>query len=171
MTDQLTRESAESVDELGPVDWLVVEFPGSQFKGEIAPALDDLVEAGTIRVLDLVLIKKDEDGSVGFFEISDLDESELGGIVGYETELATLLAAEDVEAVAAAVEPGSSAGLLVWENTWAAPFASAVRRAGGQLVANGRIPVQAILAAIEADLGEDADDETDEDNEARTDGE
>lgn len=171
MTDQLTRESAESVDELGPVDWLVVEFPGSRFKGEIAPALDDLVEAGTIRVLDLVLIKKDEDGSVGFFEISDLDESELGGIVGYETELATLLASEDVEAVAAAVEPGSSAGLLVWENTWAAPFASAVRRAGGQLVANGRIPVQAILAAIEADLGEDADDETDEDSEARTEGE
>ena len=170
MTDQLTRESAESVDELGPVDWLVVEFPGSRFKGEIAPALDDLVEAGTIRVLDLVLIKKDEDGSVGFFEISDLDEGELGGIVAYETELATLLAAEDVEAVAAAVEPGSSAGLLVWENTWAAPFASAVRRAGGQLVANGRIPVQAILAAIEADLDE-ADDEADEDSEARTDGE
>lgn len=171
MTDQLARESAESVDELGPVDWLVVEFPGSRFKGEIAPALDDLVEAGTIRVLDLVLIKKDEDGSVGFFEISDLDESELGGIIGYETELATLLAAEDVEAVAAAVEPGSSAGLLVWENTWAAPFASAVRRAGGQLVANGRIPVQAILAAIEADLGEEADDETDEGSEARTEGE
>jgi hypothetical protein len=161
MTDQLSRETAESVDELGPVDWLVVEFPGSQFKGEIAPALDELVEAGTIRVLDLVLIKKDEDGSVGFFEISDLDESELGTIVAYETELATLLGAEDVEAVAEAVEPGSSAALLVWENTWAAPFASAVRRAGGQLVATGRIPIQALLAAIEADL-EDAEDTSDE---------
>jgi hypothetical protein len=161
MTDQLSRETAESVDELGPVDWLVVEFPGSQFKGEIAPALDELVEAGTIRVLDLVLIKKDVDGSVGFFEISDLDESELGGIVAYETELATLLGAEDVEAVAEAVEPGSSAALLVWENTWAAPFASAVRRAGGQLVATGRIPIQALLAAIEADL-EDAEDTSDE---------
>jgi Family of unknown function (DUF6325) len=157
MTDQLSRETAESVDELGPVDWLVVEFPGSQFKGEIAPALDELVEAGTIRVLDLVLIKKDEDGSVGFFEISDLDESELGTIVAYETELATLLGAEDVEAVAEAVEPGSSAALLVWENTWAAPFASAVRRAGGQLVATGRIPIQALLAAIEADLAEAGD--------------
>ena len=161
MTDQLSRETAESVDELGPVDWLVVEFPGSHFKGEIAPALDELVEAGTIRVLDLVLIKKDADGSVGFFEISDLDESELGGIVAYETELATLLGAEDVEAVAEAVEPGSSAALLVWENTWAAPFASAVRRAGGQLVATGRIPIQALLAAVEADL-EDAEDTSDE---------
>ena len=169
MTDQLSRETADSVDELGPVDWLVVEFPGSRFKGEIAPALDELVEAGTIRVLDLVLIKKAEDGSVDLFEISDLDESELGGIVAYETELATLLAAEDVEAVAAAVEPGSSAALLVWENTWAAPFASAVRRAGGQLVANGRIPVQAILAAIEADLGEDVAE--DDDGEPRTEGE
>ncbi len=157
MTDQLSRETAESVDELGPVDWLVVEFPGSRFKGEIAPALDDLVEAGTIRVLDLVLIKKADDGSIDLFEINDLDESELGGIVAYETELAMLLGAEDVEAVAAAVEPGSSAALLVWENTWAAPFASAVRRAGGQLVANGRIPVQAILAAIEADADQDDD--------------
>jgi hypothetical protein len=163
MTDQLSRETAEPVDELGPVDWLVVEFPGSHFKGEIAPALDELVEAGTIRILDLVLIKKDEDGSVGFFEISDLDESELGGIVAYETELATLLAAEDVEAVAEAVEPGSSAALLVWENAWAAPFASAVRRAGGQLVATGRIPIQALLAAVEADL-EDAGENTDEKN-------
>jgi hypothetical protein len=163
MTDQLSRETAEPVDELGPVDWLVVEFPGSHFKGEIAPALDELVEAGTIRILDLVLIKKDEDGSVGFFEISDLDESELGGIVAYETELATLLAAEDVEAVAEAVEPGSSAALLVWENAWAAPFASAVRRAGGQLVATGRIPIQALLAAVEADL-EDAGENTDETN-------
>ena len=169
MTDQLSRETAESVDELGPVDWLVVEFPGSRFKGEIAPALDELVEAGTIRVLDLVLIKKAEDGSVDLFEISDLDESELGGIVAYETELAMLLGAEDVEAVAAAVEPGSSAALLVWENTWAAPFASAVRRAGGQLVANGRIPVQAILAAIEAD--EDQDEDQDEESEQRTEGE
>jgi hypothetical protein len=165
MTDQLTRESTESVDELGPVDWLVVEFPGSRFKGEIAPALDELVEGGIIRVLDLVLIKKAEDGSVGLFEINDLDESELGSIVAYETELATLLGAEDVEAVAAAIEPGSSAALLVWENTWAAPFASAVRRAGGQLVANGRIPVQAILAAIEADA------DNDEDSEQRNEGE
>jgi hypothetical protein len=164
MTDQLSRETAESVDELGPVDWLVVEFPGSRFKGEIAPALDELVEAGTIRVLDLLLIKKGEDGSLDFYELSDLEESELGTLRAYEAGLATLLSAEDVEAVAEAVEPGSSAALLVWENSWAAPFASAVRRAGGQLVATGRIPIQALLAAVEADL-EDARDIPDENKE------
>jgi hypothetical protein len=150
------------VDALGPVDWIVVEFPGSRFRGEIAPALADLVERGLIRVLDLLVLKKDEDGSVEAFEISDLDETELGGLRSHERELAMLLSESDVEAVSAALEPGSSAGLLVWENTWAAPFASAVRRAGGQLVASGRIPVQAILAAIEAAAAEDEPDDDDE---------
>lgn len=151
MTDQMTAEVAGPLDELGPVDWIVVEFPGSRFKGEIAPALRDLVDRGIVRVLDLLLIRKGDDGSLGFFELSDLDESEIGGLRAYEAALATLLSEEDVEAVAAAVEPGSTAALLVWENTWAAPFASAVRHAGGQLAASGRIPVQALLAAIEAD--------------------
>ncbi len=146
---------SEEIDELGPVDWLVVEFPGSQFKGEIAPALNDLVDRGIIRVLDLLILRKDEDGAIEAFELSDLEEGEIGGLRSYETELAMLLSAEDVESLAAAVEPGSTAAALIWENTWAAPFASAVRRAGGQLVANGRIPVQAILAAIEADLDEE----------------
>lgn len=148
---------SEEIDELGPVDWLVVEFPGSRFKGEIAPALNDLVERGIIRVLDLLLLKKDEDGAIEAYELSDLDEAEVGGLRSYEAELAMLLSAEDVESLAAAVEPGSTAAALIWENTWAAPFASAVRRAGGQLVANGRIPVQAILAAIEAGLDEELD--------------
>jgi hypothetical protein len=151
MTDQVTEQLGETVDELGPVDWIVVEFPGSRFKGEIAPALDDLAARGIIRVLDLLLIRKDEDGSLEYFELSDLDESEIGTLRLYETALAMLLSEEDVEAVAAAVEPGSTAALLVWENSWAAPFASAVRHAGGQLAASGRIPVQALLAAIEAD--------------------
>jgi hypothetical protein len=141
----------ELIDELGPVDWLVVEFPGSRFKGEIAPIITDLVDREIIRVLDLLVLRKDDNGELEAFEISDLDESELGELRAYETELAVLLSAEDVEAVAAAVEPGSSAACLVFENRWAAPFASAVRRAGGQLVANGRIPVQALLAAIEAE--------------------
>jgi hypothetical protein len=154
MTDQVTEQLGETVDELGPVDWIVVEFPGSRFKGEIAPALDDLASRGIIRVLDLLLIRKDEDGSLEYFELSDLDESEIGTLRLYETTLAMLLSEEDVEAVAAAVEPGSTAALLVWENSWAAPFASAVRHAGGQLAASGRIPVQAILAAIEADMDE-----------------
>lgn len=156
MTDQMTTEVAEPLDELGPVDWIVVEFPGSRFKGEIAPALADLVDRGIVRVLDLLLIRKDEDGTLGFFELSDLDESEVGVLRSYETVLAELLSEEDVENVASAVEPGSTAALLVWENTWAAPFASAVRRAGGQLAASGRIPVQALLAAIEADMADEA---------------
>jgi hypothetical protein len=162
VTQQLTERAPEFLDELGPVDWIVVEFPGSKFKGEIAPILDDLVERGTIRVLDLLLIRKDEAGALEFFELSDLDENEMGSLRAYETELSMLLAEDDVTAVAAAVEPGSTAALLVWENRWAAPFGSAVRRAGGQLVAGGRIPVQALLAAVEA---EDADkDEADKDN-------
>jgi len=138
-------------DELGPVDWIVVEFPGSKFNGEIAPALADLVERGIVRVLDLVMLRKDTDGSIEAFELTDLDDSEVGQLRSYEAELALLLSEDDVEAIAQAVDPGSSAAVLVFENSWAAPFASAVRRSGGQLVASGRIPVQALLAAIEAD--------------------
>nr|GLK38399.1 hypothetical protein GCM10017611_52660 [Rhodococcus wratislaviensis] len=141
----------EDIDELGPVDWIVVEFPGSKFNGEIAPALGDLVERGIVRVLDLLLLKKDMDGSLEAYELSDLDDSEIGELRSYETELAMLLSEDDVDAVAAAIDPGSTAAVLVWENTWAAPFASATRRAGGQLVASGRIPVQALLAAFETD--------------------
>jgi hypothetical protein len=149
-------DDASSVDELGPVDWIVVEFPGSRFNGEIAPALRDLVERDIVRVLDLLVLKKDSDGSLEAFELSDLDETELGELRTYESELAMLLSEDDVTAVAAAVEPGSSAAVLVWENTWAAPFASAVRRSGGQLVASGRIPVQAMLAVLEDDESADA---------------
>jgi uncharacterized protein DUF6325 len=138
------------IDDLGPVDWLVVEFPGSTFHGEIAPALDDLVERGIVRVLDLLILKKDTDGALEAFELADLDESEIGQLRAYEAELAMLLGEDDVAAVAEAIEPGSTAACLVYENTWAAPFASAMRRAGGQLVADGRIPVQALLAASAA---------------------
>ena len=121
----------ETMDELGPVDWIVVEFPGSRFNGEIAPALRDLVQRELIRVLDLLVLKKDQDGTLEAFELSDLDPSEVGELRSYEQELAMLLTEDDVTAVAAAVEPGSSAAVLVWENAWAAPFASAVRRSGG----------------------------------------
>ncbi len=137
------------LDELGPVDYLVVEFPGSRFTGEIMPELADLVERGIVRVLDLVLIKKDEDGSFEAFEFADIEEGVLGELREVERELADLLSEDDVAAVADALEPGSTAGLLVYENLWAAPFASAVRRSGGQLVANGRIPTQALLAVLE----------------------
>jgi hypothetical protein len=150
-------DDINSVDELGPVDWIVVEFPGSRFNGEIAPALRDLVDRNVVRVLDLLVLKKDSDGTLEAFELSDLDTSEIGELRGYESQLAMLLSEDDVTAVAAAIEPGSSAAVLVWENTWAAPFASAVRHSGGQLVASGRIPIQALLAAIEADEDEDED--------------
>jgi hypothetical protein len=148
---QTSSDATESVDELGPVDWIVVEFPGSRFKGEIVPALEDLVNRDIVRILDLLIMKKDDDGGLEAFEISDLDSDELGSLRSYETALAMLLSADDVEAVAAAVEPGSTAAVLVWENLWAAPFGSAVRRAGGQLIASGRIPIQALLAVIEED--------------------
>ncbi len=128
-------DEVDEVDELGPVDWIVVEFPGSRFNGQIAPVLLDLVERDLIRVLDLLVLKKDADGSLEAFELSDLDEGEIGELRAYESELAMLLSEEDVTSLAAAIEPGSSAAVLVWENTWSAPFASAVRRAGGQLVA------------------------------------
>jgi hypothetical protein len=152
-------DEVDDVDELGPIDWIVIEFPGSKFNGQIAPALRDLVERDLIRVLDLLVLKKDADGSLEAFELSDLDEGEIGELRTYESELAMLLSEEDVTSLAAAIEPGSSAAVLVWENTWAAPFASAVRRSGGQLVASGRIPIQALLAAIEADEQEEAAEE------------
>ena len=152
-------DEVDAVDELGPVDWIVVEFPGSRFNGQIVPALVDLVQRDLVRVLDLLVLKKDDDGTLEAFELSDLDEGEIGGLRGYESELAILLSEEDVTSLAAAIEPGSSAGVVVWENTWAAPFASAVRRSGGQLVASGRIPTQALLAAIEAEQQQQAADE------------
>ena len=140
-----------SLDELGPVDYLVVEFPAgkSNFTGEMATELVALVDAGTIRVIDVLILTKNDDGSVDAAELSDI--AELGELQAIEGELAELLAADDVAHLAAAMEPGSTAGVLIWENLWAAPFASAVRRSGGQLIANGRIPIQAIIASIEAD--------------------
>lgn len=155
MSDAPAAAEVEDVDTLGPVDWIVVEFPGSRFNGEIAPALRDLVDRDLIRVLDLLVLKKDADGELESFELSDLDTTEIGELRNYESQLAMLLSEDDVTAVAAAIEPGSSAAVLVWENTWAAPFASAVRHSGGQLVASGRIPIQALLAAVEADNDEE----------------
>ena len=139
------------LDELGPVDYLIVEFPAgaSSFTGEMAAELVALVEAGTIRVIDVLILTKNEDGSVDAMELSDIEE--LGELEQVEAELAELLAAEDVAHLAAAMDPGTVAGVLVWENLWAAPFAAAARRSGGQLIANGRIPIQAIIASIEAD--------------------
>ena len=145
---------SDAIDELGPVDYLVVEFPpgASHFTGEMAAALASLVEAGTIRVLDVLILAKDADGAVEAMEIDDLDA--LDDLRTIEAGLATILAEADVEHLAAAMEPGTVAGVLVWENCWAAPFAAAARRSGGQLVATGRIPIQAIIASLEADAAQ-----------------
>jgi len=143
--------SETSLDELGPVDYIVVEFPvgKSNFTGEMAAELVALVDAGTIRVIDVLILTKNEDGSVDAMELGDVEE--LGELQAVEAQLAELLAADDVEHLAASMDPGSTAGVLIWENLWAAPFAAAARRSGGQLIANGRIPIQAIIASIEAD--------------------
>jgi hypothetical protein len=144
---------ASNADALGPVDWLVVEFPADKanFSGEMASELKSLVERSLIRVLDLVFLRKNEDGSIDVDELSDVPEDAVGDLLAHEAELALLLAEEDIVAVGEALEPGSIAAVLVYENSWAAPFASSVRRAGGQLIDNGRIPTQALLAAIEAE--------------------
>ncbi len=150
----------EPIDELGPVDYLVVEFPGSQFNGEILPELLGLVRRGLVRILDLAVIRRGEDDSYEAFEFEDVaDSGPLAQLREIERDLAELLSDEDVAATAAALEPGSTAALLVYENLWAAPLASAVRRAGGQLVAGGRIPVQQLLGVLEQELAEEIDDE------------
>jgi Family of unknown function (DUF6325) len=149
MTDTELKETR--LDELGPVDFFVVAFPADKadFTGEMAREIRNLVEAGTIRVVDSIILTKDETGTVDAMELADIDD--LGDLVEIEGQLAELLAADDVEQLAVAMDPGSVAGVFVYENLWAAPFASAARRAGGQLIADGRIPIQAIIASLEAD--------------------
>jgi hypothetical protein len=135
--------------EMGPIDYLLVEWPGKQPEGEIAPYLVDLVDRGLIRILDLVFLAKGDDGSIAAMEIADV-----GGAVAelaiFEGASSGLLDDEDIDEAGTALEPGTSAALLVYENTWAGPFAAAVRRSGGQLVASGRIPINDVLAALDA---------------------
>ena len=145
-----------SLDELGPVDYFIVEFPAGQqnFTGEGIDELLKLHDTGTIRIMDVLILQKGLDGTVMAQELGDLDD--LGEFQRIEAQLVQTLAEEDVEHLGAAMDPGSVAAVLVYENLWAAPFASAMRRAGGQLIANGRIPMQAIIAAIEADAANEA---------------
>ena len=140
--------SDASIEEMGPIDYLIVEWPGRQPNGEAAPFLIDLVDRGLIRVLDLAFIFKGDDGSVAALDIKDLGEQS-EELRLFEGASSGLLGDDDIDEAGKALEPGTSAALLVYENTWAGPFAAAVRRSGGQLVANGRIPVQALLAAVE----------------------
>lgn len=134
---------------MGPIDYLIVEWPGRQPTGEAVPHLIDLVDRGLIRILDLAFIAKSEDGSVAALEIADLGD-EIDAFAAFEGASSGLLGDDDVAEAGNALEPGTSAALLVFENRWAAPFAAAMRRSGGQLVASGRIPVQDVLAALDA---------------------
>jgi hypothetical protein len=142
-----------NVDELGPVDYLVVRFPEDKanFSGQMATQLKALIDNKTVRVLDLVILTKAADGSIEAAELRDVDDSELGELRGLERDLAVLMAEEDVEEIGGLLDPASAAAVLVYENSWAAPFASSIRKSGGELVAAGRIPTQALIAAVEAE--------------------
>jgi uncharacterized membrane protein len=148
MTDEL--------DEMGPIDYIVVEFPGSKMNGEAFPHLVDLVDRGIVRILDLVFVTKDLDGSVKGIAIADFDDDGELDLAVFEGASSGLISDDDIQEAGGILEPGSSAGILVYENVWAGPFAAAVRRGGGQLVASGRIPIQAMLAALEAADAADA---------------
>jgi len=135
--------------EMGPIDYLLVEWPGRQPNGEVAPHLVDLVDRGLIRILDLLFVSKDEEGNVAALNIADVG-GEVAELAVFEGASSGLLGDEDVEQAGGVLAPGTSAALLVFENSWAAPFVGAVRRSGGELVASGRIPVEDILAALDA---------------------
>jgi hypothetical protein len=135
---------------LGPVQYIVVGFPGSKFKGEIIPELGNLVKAGTIRVMDLAFVSKAEDGSILCMELEDLADDDAAPFAAFEKEIGDLLNEEDLLIAADALEPGSSAAVLVWENIWARKFADALRNADGVLVAWDRIPYEVVQAAMAA---------------------
>ncbi len=135
--------------EIGPVEYVLISFPGNRFKGEIAPAIGKLVESGLIRILDLTFVKKDQNGSVVAFEYDELSETATFAAVDGEAD--GLLGNEDIAAVSEALEPNSSALLIVWEDRWASTLADALRAAGGQIVAGERIPHDVVVAAF-ADL-------------------
>jgi hypothetical protein len=139
----------ERLDEMGPIDYVVLEWPGRQPRGEVVPMIIDLVDRGIIRVLDVALMVKGEDGSVAAIDLAEFD-ADGGSFSDFEGAASGLLSQEDLEDAATALDPGTSAAILVWENRWAAPIAVALRRSGGQLAASGRISIQAILASLEA---------------------
>ena len=142
---------ADDLDQMGPIDYLVLEFPGSRMTGEAFLLLVDLVDRGVVRILDLVFVRKESDGSVVGVELADVNGDGELDLSVFEGVSSGLVGEDDIQEAGTVLEPGSSAGILVYENLWAAPFAAAIRRSGGQLVASGRIPVQAVLAALDAD--------------------
>jgi hypothetical protein len=143
--------SEEQLEEMGPIDYIVLEWDGDQpVTGEVMALLLDLVDRGVIRILDIAFLVKAEDGSVAALDFAELAQKS-EGLTAFEGAASGLLGTDDLEEAATALEPGTVAGVLVWENRWAAPVAVALRRSGGQLVASGRIPTQAVIASIEAD--------------------
>ncbi len=148
MTSQL--DQAAAVDQMGPVDYFVVGFENQRMRGEAFPLLMDLVDRGIIRILDLAFIRKDDDGKVTLLSQVDLDRMQIVDAAVFEGAASGLLRAEDLDEAAAVLEPGTSAGVLVYENLWAAPFAAAIRRAGGFVAASGRIPMDELVAALDA---------------------
>lgn len=134
--------------ELGPVEYIVVDFPGSQFNGEIIPALQELVDNGTVRIIDLIVVQKDSDGNVNAMEVNEMGEG-AAAFLGLDYEVQGLLSEEDLELIGEQLPDNSTAALLVWENVWAARFAQAVRDSNGIIVDNARIPHDIVMAAIE----------------------
>ena len=149
----MTSLDPVSVDELGPIDCLVVAFPGNEFKGEIAPAIGELVANGTVRIIDLVFVKKDADGSLEVVELSELSPAEGGPFDDVDGEVGELLSEDDLLLAAESLEPNSSAALLVWENVWARRVATAIRGAGGEVLMSQRIPHEVVKAAVAGTLG------------------
>ncbi|MFJ8660581.1 DUF6325 family protein [Streptomyces sp. NPDC093795] len=142
--------SVDEFSEMGPVDYLILEFPGNRMTGEGLPLLLDLVDRHIIRVLDLSFVRKDEDGSVRALKLADMDGDGELDLAVFEGASSGLLGEDDLQEAAAVLEPGNSAGVIVYENVWAAPLAAALRRSGARMVANGRIPAEELLATLEA---------------------
>ncbi|MFJ1967450.1 DUF6325 family protein [Streptomyces sp. NPDC087903] len=140
---------SDEFQEVGPIDYVVVEFPGNRMTGEGFPLLVDLVDRGVIRILDLMFVRKEEDGSMSGMEIADFTGDGELDLAVFEGASSGLLGQDDIVEAGAALQPGSSAGILVYENLWAAPFATALRRGGARMVASGRIPVPAVLEALD----------------------
>jgi Family of unknown function (DUF6325) len=137
------------MEEIGPVEYMIVSFPGNRFTGEIAPALAKLVESNTIRIIDLAFVGKDADGGIAAFELSDVDDEIRSGLEALGLEGTGLLGEEDLMDAAAELEPNSSAAMLLWEDVWAAELAATLRGAGGELLAIGRIPHDVVMDARE----------------------
>lgn len=145
----MTGTQTADLETMGPIDYLIVEFPGSRMTGEGIPLLLDLVNKGTIRIMDMAFIQKKPDGTVAALKISDMGVEGAREFEVFQGASSGLLGHDDLEEAASAIEPGSAAGILIYENLWAAPLGRAWRRGGAQLVASGRVPVQAVLAALD----------------------